>query len=209
MPTIADLDKLVRLTKAQVKPASGMLARAFQDDPLMAYFFPDASERENKSPHIFEFMLRYGVLYGEVYATSPDLEGVAVWLPSGKVGMTLWRMVRSGDFSILFKLGMKSLRRQLTYSDYASLIRRRHTPFRHWFLQSIGIDPAFQGKGYAGTLLKAMFARLDREHLPCYLDTEKEENVSIYQHYGFKVVEEVILPGTEISHWAMLREKSG
>ncbi|MDO9579913.1 MAG: hypothetical protein Q7J06_05025, partial [Bacteroidales bacterium] len=115
MPAIADLDKLVRLTKAQVRPAAGMLARAFQDDPLMAYFFPDASERENRLPYIFEFLIRYGILYGEVYATSPNLEGVAVWLPSEKVDMTPWRMIRSGDFSILFRLGTKSLRRQLAY----------------------------------------------------------------------------------------------
>jgi hypothetical protein len=51
-----------------------------------------------------------------------------------------------------------------------------------------------------------MFARMDTEHLPCYLETHNQKNVPIYRHYGFKVVEEDIVPGTEITHWAMLRQ---
>jgi ribosomal protein S18 acetylase RimI-like enzyme len=70
------------------------------------------------------------------------------------------------------------------------------------------VDPAYQGKGYASRLLKPMLARIDRENMPCYLDTEEEKNVSIYQHFGFKVLEEVKIPSTDIILRAMLREKS-
>ena len=206
---VSDLNNLVRLQNSQIKPAAEMLARAFQDDPLSGYFFPDASERKNKLPYIFEFLIRYGVLYGEVYAISPNLEGVAVWLPSEKADMTLWRMIWSGGLFMLLKLGIKSILRQMSATDYMFSIRKRYVPFRYWFLQSIGVDPVFQGKGYAGTLLKAMFARTDKEHLPCYLTTENEKNVPFYQHYAFKVVEKVIIPGTEVITWAMLREGSG
>ena len=41
----------VRLTKAQVQPASQVLARAFQDDALFAHLIPDTSERKKKLPH--------------------------------------------------------------------------------------------------------------------------------------------------------------
>jgi len=56
--------------------------------------------------------------------------------------------------------------------------------------------------------VKAVLSRIDEEHLPCYLDTEEEENVPLYQRYGFRVVEELIIPDTDIRLWAMLREKS-
>ena len=206
---VSDLNDPVRLTKAQIKPAAEMLARAFQEDPLIGYFFPDASERKNKSSYIFEFLIRYGVLYGEVYAISPNLEGVAVWLPSEKADVSFWRMMRSGGLLMIPKISKEVIGRQRYFSQYVTPMHKRHAPFCHWFLQTIGVDPMFQGKGYASTLLKAMFARIDAEHLPCYVETQNEKNVSIYQHYGFKVVEEVIIPGTEISHWAMLREGSG
>ena len=51
-----------------------------------------------------------------------------------------------------------------------------------------------------------MLTRIDQEELPCFLDTQIEKNVSIYQRYGFKIVERGVIPGTEIPHWAMLRE---
>jgi len=205
---VADLNNLVRLKKSQIKPAAEMLAKAFQDDPLFAYFIPDASERKDKLPYFLQFPIRYGVLHGEVYAISPNLEGVATWLPSEKADMSLWRTMRSGLLPMIPKMGKEVLSRLRNFDKYYTPMHKRHTPFRHWVLNLVGVAPMFQGKGYAGTLLKAMFARIDQEHLPCYLTTENEKNVSFYQHYGFKAVEEGIIPGSKISHWAMLREKS-
>jgi ribosomal protein S18 acetylase RimI-like enzyme len=70
----------------------------------------------------------------------------------------------------------------------------------------VAVDPPHQGKGLARRLLTATFARLDREALPCFLETQSEDNVAIYEKYGFAVVEEGTIPETDVRHWAMLRE---
>jgi GNAT superfamily N-acetyltransferase len=202
----SELSGLVRLEKSQLKPAAEMMARAFQDNPLSVYFFPDVSERKNKLPYIFQFMISYGLLYGEAYATSPNLEGVAVWLPSEKARMTRRRDIKNEGLSRLFKVERETAAKWRSFDDYVSLLHKRHVPFPHWYLQLLGIAPAYQGKGYAGTLLKAMFTRIDKERLPCFLETDEKGNVSIYQHYGFKVVEEGVVPGSEVTIWAMLRQ---
>jgi ribosomal protein S18 acetylase RimI-like enzyme len=165
-------------------------------------------KEKNKSHILFENMVRFGVLYGEVYATSHNLEGVVSWVPSDKADLTIWRIIRSGYFSILFRLGRKNVSRIMSYGDYASLMHKRHAPFRHWYLMVIGVDPLYQGRGYASALIRPMLARIDNEQMPCYVETNNERNVPIFQHYGFKVVEEGIIPGTDVSHWAMSREKS-
>ena len=198
------LNNLFRLTKAQIKPASQVCVRAFQDDPLFACFIPDAAERKNKSLYLFQFCIRYGLLYGEVYATSPNLEGVAVWLPSE---ISLWRVIRSGVMLLIFKLGWKVISRMRPIMKYLSSIHKSCVSFPHWYLFLIGVDPAFQGKGYARSLLKPMLARIDNEHLPCNLETQNQNNLPIYRHYGFKVIKDVIIPGTKLHHWLMLREK--
>jgi len=203
---VVDLNNLVRLTKSQLKPAAAMAAGAFQDNPLSVHFFPDVSERKNKLPYIFQFMISYGLLYGEAYATSPNLEGVAVWLPSEKARMTRRGDIGNGGLSKLFKVERKAAAKWRSFDDYVSSLHKRHVPFTHWYLQLLGIAPAYQGKGYASTLLKAMFTRIDKESLPCFLETDEKGNVSFYQHYGFKVVEEGIVPGSEVTIWAMLRE---
>ncbi len=201
-----DLNNLVRLARDRAKPAAEMLARAFRDYPLMVYFYPDASERMKKGVHSFQSLLRYGVLYGEVYATSTNLEGVAMWLTSKRTRRTLWANIRSGDLSALLRVRRKNLSPQRSYINYSNSVHERCAPFPHLYLQLLGIDPVHQGKGYSSMLLRAMFARIDKEGLPCYLETQAEKNVGIYEHLGFKVVEEGIVPGSNVTSWAMLRE---
>jgi GNAT superfamily N-acetyltransferase len=185
-----------------------MLARAFHDYPLFLFFFPDEAERTSMAPVIFRGLLRYALRYGEIYATSEQLEGAAVWLPSGVVRPTLWRNLMIGNLSgIASKWRQRDLRRQ-AFDEYAALMHRRCAPSPHLYLQLLGVEPANQGKGCTGRLLNSMFARIDGLNLPCYLMTQKEKNVSIYRHFGFEVKEQSEFPGSGVTTWAMLKGKA-
>ena len=92
----ADLSSPIRLTKSQVKEASEVLDLAFENYPLHIALIPDEYERKRKSRYFLEVAIRYGILYGEVYATSPKLEAVSIWLPSEKADFAIWKMIRSG-----------------------------------------------------------------------------------------------------------------
>lgn len=203
---IADLNNLLRLEKSQVRAASEVLSRAFHDDPLFSSFIPDPLQRKKKLHYLLETMVHYSVSYGEVYATSPNFEGVAVWLPFDKVEMTLWRGIRNGGLSIIFNLGLRSTFRQLSVSDLMSSRHKRHITSPHWYLYLLGVEPELQGKGYASKLVKAMLDRTDHEGLACYLDNTNEKNLTMYQRYGFRVIEEYEVPKTGVSIWAMLKE---
>lgn len=92
------------------------------------------------------------------------------------------------------------------FGEYIDAVHKRLAPFKHWYLLIIGVDPQFKGKGYAGKLLRPMFARIDEEGLPCYLETLGEKNVTLYEHFGFRMVEKSAIPETKLTSWAMLRE---
>ena len=159
------------------------------------------------------FVFAIVLLYGEVYATSSRLEGVSLWLPSEKAEMTLLGMIRAGGFSTvkiyLFpsKLEKEVNSRALPSLNYLSSNHKRLAPFRHWYLQFLGVDPVLQGEGYGSILLKSMLARIDQERLPCYLENTNEKNMPFYQHNGFRVLDKTKIPGTEIFIYVMLREK--
>ncbi len=206
---MTEMEGLVRLTLGQVRPASEMMAKAFEEYPLTVYFHPDGHTHREKIARGFRSMLRFGVLYGEVYATSPNFEGAAMWLHSQSLHRTFWRNLRCGNFSGLLPSTVRRRSRQRSFMDYSAVVHRRCAPFPHMYLQLLGVDPQFQGKGYSGRLLRAMFDRIDREGLPCFLETQAEKNVAIYQHFGFEVVEEGIVPGSNVYSWAMLRKVGG
>jgi GNAT superfamily N-acetyltransferase len=79
-------------------------------------------------------------------------------------------------------------------------------PERYWYLQILGVDPGCQGQGFSSRLLKPMLERADREGLPVFLETQLKKNVTLYEHFGFKVVEEGKITGGDLYSWAMVRK---
>lgn len=201
------LSGLVRLEKGQVGQASEVLSRAFIDDPELLRFVPDPQKRQKLLLSMFRMSLRHAMKHGEVYAVSPDIEGVAVWLPSGVPEITLWTMLRYGGLALIFKVSWKFLRKMKQDEAFARELRQQLAPFPHWYLAVLGVDPELHGKGYASRLLKPTLARLDAEKLPVYLETSIKDYIAIYQHFGFAVIKEAVLPGSGSKMWVMLRGK--
>lgn len=84
-----------RLESRQRSEAAETLTRAFHVDPIYERIIPDPEERERALSRLWRAVLKYGLLYGEVL-TTPDLAGIASWLPPGETGASLTRAVRAG-----------------------------------------------------------------------------------------------------------------
>ena len=41
--------------------------------------------------------------------------------------------------------------------------------------------------------------------LRLYIETNKESNVSLYEHYGFELKETALVPKSDVTHYAMVR----
>lgn len=72
-----------RLPESDVERAGDTLTKTFSNDPLASNMLPDPGERRRLLPWHFATLARYGVLFGETYATSGNVRGVAVWLTPG------------------------------------------------------------------------------------------------------------------------------
>lgn len=199
----------LRLDKSHGKRATETLVKAFWDHPPLQYYYPDEAERQRIAPYFFSLAVRGGLRYGEVHASSPDLEGIAVWLPSDSYPVMSWRLLRSVPLSEILGFGRHGGSRMRRLGQHIDQVHGCLAPFKHWFLQAIGVVPQFQGQGRAGRLLSPMLARADEEGLPCYLETLEEKNVRLYEHFGFAVVEESRIPETTLTNWAMLRAVRG
>jgi ribosomal protein S18 acetylase RimI-like enzyme len=179
-----------------------MLARAFFDDPLSVFMLPDAAERARRLPWLFERVVRYGLLYGEVEVT-PDGAGVAVWLRPGQTRITAWRMLRAGLLSAQRHLGREALVRLTAFSRRIDAVGKDLLPERHWYLWTIGVEPARQRQGIGSAVIRPGLARADAAGLPCALDTVTEADVAFYMTHGFRVTAEFDAAG--LRAWKMVR----
>lgn len=203
---MAQFSEPVRLVARQSKQASGVMARAFQDDPAWKYLIPDAAKRSRLLPSFFSIVVRYSLLYGEVYTTT-SLEGVACWLPPGNTTPRFNRLVQLGirHASLGFELGWTGFRRYALMEAYDSTVHKQSAPGKHWYLWALGVDSAYQGRGIGGMLIQPVLLRSSADKLPCYLETSTEKNVSFYRKHGFTVVNEGVVPKSNLHVWSMLR----
>jgi ribosomal protein S18 acetylase RimI-like enzyme len=196
---------LLKLEKKYIKPVSLLLSRAFKDD--LKNVFPDPEERRVKTPYVHELYLLYEFSNSKTFITSPKLEGIAVWIHSDKrKKRTFWRILTLRTIWPAMKIGIKALRKMQALDKYIERKHKELAPFKHWYLAILAVDSQHQGKGYASKLLNEMLSYIDGEGLHCYLETEGKKNVSMYQHFGFEVVDEFIIPGTKDKLVAMLRK---
>ncbi len=203
-----DLDNLFKLIPDYVKKACKVAGSAFQDDPIMVFVYPDENERKQKSKYGFYMIYRYGIKYGLAYATSKNLEGITIWLPPNKTYPSTWSMMRHGGFYTMRKVGLKlkAMKRTMTVFKYEEERHKELAPYDHWYFQNIAVKPEEQGKGYGGLLISTMLKTIESDGLPIYVETNTEKSVSIYQKYGFEILEYGIIPETDIALWCMLRK---
>lgn len=205
-----DLDNLFKLTPDYIEKACKVAGSAFQDDSFTIFVYPDERERMQKIEYGFYMLYKYGIKHGLTYATSKNLEGITLWLPPKKTYPSIWTMMRYGGFYTMRKVGLKlkAMKRTMTVFKYEEERHRDLAPYDHWYFQNIAVKPEEQGKGYGGLLISTMLKTIESDGLPIYVETNTEKSVSIYQKYGFEILEHAIIPETDVPLWCMLRKSS-
>jgi GNAT superfamily N-acetyltransferase len=185
--------------RGDVDALAATLTRAFDDDPLTMWLFPDAGVRRRRLPSFFRSLLRVALPLGEVY-TAADARCAAIWNPPGTFPMG-WRTDTRLGLTTARLVGwhMAKCARGLMY--FAS----HHPKDRHWYLQMLGTDPDSQGRGMGSAIMGPILERCDREGERVYLESSKKRNIPFYARHGFDVTEEIRVPRGPVV-WAMWRD---
>ena len=200
---------LLRVKKKDVSAAVTTLSKSFFDDDITEFIFPEKNTREQYLMEYFKFRLNYGILYGEVYTTSSEFEGVVNWISPKNIYMTPLKMMRAGGMRLFFKLGKDRINKMMKVSSFTTDLQQTNIVTPHWFLSPIGVLPNHQGKGFASKLIRPMLERFDDNKEDCFLETQNKNNVEIYKRYGFEVIAKGVIPGANLDHWVMIRKNKG
>jgi len=73
----------------------------------------------------------------------------------------------------------------------------------HVHLGPIGVEPALQGHGIGSQMLAVYCEQLDLTGDAGYLETDKPENVRLYERFGFEVRSHAFVLG--VQNWFMWR----
>ena len=198
---------LYRLRKKDVPQAAAVLTDAFRHDPVWREVLAESTTDQKQG--LFEVPIKYCLSYGEVYATSENLEGVITWVPGDLADMPIWRLIRSGAIWSGLKVAVQLSPKLGPVFKPLQDDRKENmkgSPFI--YLPVLGVASEFQGQGFGGKLLSTLIAESERVRVPVYLETESEGNVRWYERFGFETVKQINLPVINLPMWEMARKPS-
>ena len=161
-----------------------MLARAFALDPVALDLFPAESGRARRMRRFFAIQLRHTYFPRGEVMTLPDLSSAA---------LVVWPDAPTASaFHQLASLRLVPLLRGQIFAaqQMGRAILATHPSTPHVYLGTIGTDPALQGSGRGTALIEELLQRCDAAGLSCRLEASTTSNVTFYEGFGFRCIQE-------------------
>lgn len=160
-----------------------LLARAFADDPAVRWMIREDARHDEGMTAWFRATFEHLTMPHDLsFVTDGELRGAALWVPPGEGGVSWWKQVLLAP-EMLRAFGWKKLKRSL---DSVNMVLDLHPTEPHYYLSTLAVEPAHQGRGLGKALMAPMLARCDAEQVPAYLECI-DRNVPLYRSRGFEV----------------------
>jgi ribosomal protein S18 acetylase RimI-like enzyme len=183
--------------------AISVLSRGMRDNPNnLAAFGRDPIRRERCLRRMFAGLFRVMSSQQPLCALDRDtLVGITGVAPPGSCQPNVAEQARIAP-SIL-AAGPRSALRVLKWT--AAWAERDPTQ-PHMHLGPLAVEPSLRGRGIGSRILAEHCRRLDEDGQIGYLETDKTENVVLYERFGFRVVGDAQIIG--VPNWFMLRGRA-
>jgi GNAT superfamily N-acetyltransferase len=202
--------QMVLLGEERGDEVAALMGRAFQDDPLFVHACPDPDDRARWLPWVFRWSTWKGFLFGQTLGTAGTLDGVVATIAPGGGEFTEEDLARfeylRGREVVGAEVWDRAIERVNPAFEPADAALHRAVPGPHWCLDVIAVDPAAQGRGIGGALLRAVHARADADGVPIALLTYQPTNLPFYARRGYTVVCEGTAPRNGPRWWGLRRD---
>ena len=182
-----------------VERAAHVIARAFHEDALTVHLYPDAATRVRLAPIMFEALVRYDHLFGQVDHLS-GFAAVATWLRPGETIETPERLSEAGFGALPDGVPLETL--DAVFGFIGPAIAKVE-PEPHWHLRLLAVEPALQGGGFGAAVLRHGLDRAAATGHAVVLETFAERAVPFYVRNGFEIIVDDVEPTSGLHFWAL------
>lgn len=167
----------------KIQSVAAILARAFVDDPMFEFIFPDNTTRLQTLMAFFQPFVADGINRGEVLL-APANQGVCIWYPAEVcVFNDEFEAVINQVVEISAHLG--GTESGLRCEHLANQVSAYEPIDRRCEVLWIALLPEARGQGLGGHLLQPALNAADAQGLGSYLVSSNVRNHSFYERHGF------------------------
>lgn len=121
-----------------------------------------------------------------------------------------WKLILRIYLSSVGVLGFRDIRRLLSNSRKTGSVlsfswEKEFIKGRYYRIKIVAVDKSMRGQGAFRRMMTPLIAFSDTEQVPIIIETHNEDNVGLYQKFGFELVKTITSPRTEIRQYCMIR----
>lgn len=162
---------------------------------------PDANTRLQVLEIFFRIYIDVFGKYGDIVATSDDLGALAY----------IYYEERQGNQTVFIKDAAGAVFKSLDFLKYIKakqvikMMKLLNIMSSKWIngqvkgkyihLDLIVVKEEARGQGKAKQIIGYIINEASKDHLPLTLETQNPDNVALYEHFGFEVVEKIEYEG--------------
>lgn len=187
-------NKLYRVKKEELPNLIKMLSRCFAHDPLYETLIPDPEIRKRLMPELFHCDMDEFYETCEIFADSPELNGVLVVSDEAEPYNLLHfylaeakALIQTDSFLIKEDHSLRTFYNFLRGEDY---LNSRWTDQLHedqrLHIIYLAVNPDLQHHGIAGSLMQEAIDYAQAHDMMISLETHNEKNLEFYEKFGFK-----------------------
>ena len=201
---IEEIRKEHGLDKKDIEIFANNLAVSFKGYPLFEYFANNKYDIK-KMKKFWKVSLKTMSDKTFFISDSAEANSLAIFSPYEKGGVSIWNYIKAGGLGLIASMGFKTVKIMTSFEKFAMEIKNKYASQGCWYLYAFVTMPEYRGKGVGKKILTPMFNYLDEHNQDCYLETLLPINVEIYKKFGFELKEEVKVPNTDLTLYAMFR----
>ena len=138
-------------------------------------------------------------------ADSKEANSVMIYVSPKSKEPGILEYLKAGGLKMLITLGLRSAIKLLRFDMQVHKVAKRNRTNNCGYLMAFATKTAKQGQNYGKPLMHALLSYLDATGEDCYLETLKDTNVGLYNHFSFELKEQIPLGYGGLTLYAMSR----
>lgn len=195
------------MQRGDVERFAEALADGFSQYELFKYACRGKYDRRRMS-YFWAFNIVLNLPDAICIADSKEVNSVLIYIPPRSKEPGLLSNLKAGVVKMAFKTGMRRSILLSRFDAEAQKVAQRYKAANDGYLFAFATRLDKQGQNYGKPLMNALLHYLDATGQGCYLETLKPENVGMYEHFSFRLQDEIKIKTGNLTLYAMHRPKS-